>query len=119
MTTLPIRQEYRPELASRGGWLGAFYCFSFLSGLAFLRSAMATVISGSGGGLTALILAVVILVAWLGLLMRKRWAYYVLLAVGVFWFAVTAVDMIAAPERMLVTDWAFDLPTLSVEGLPQ
>jgi hypothetical protein len=107
---IPLRQEYHPNLAKIRGWLAFFCGFSFLSILAFLRSAMATVISGTDGGLIALIIAAIMLVAWVGLLRRKRWTYYLFLIVGIFWLAVTAVAIIRAPDQLLLTDWAFDLP---------
>lgn len=109
---IPLRQEYHPELATQRGWLAFFYGFSLLSMQAFLRSAMATVISGAGGGLIALIISVVMAVAWVGLLRRKRWAYYLYLALGAFWLASTAVAIVGAPDRLLLTDWAFDMPIL-------
>jgi hypothetical protein len=109
---IPLRQEYDPGLTRIRGWLALFCGFAFLSILAFLRSAMATVISGSGGGLVSLIIAAVLLVAWIGLLRRKRWSYYLLLIVGFFWLAVTAAGLISAPDQWLFKDWAFDLPVI-------
>ena len=55
---IPLRQEYDPGLTRIRGWLALFCGFAFLCILAFLRSAMATVISGSGGGLVSLVIAV-------------------------------------------------------------
>ena len=109
---IPIRQDYQPNLARIRGWLAVFSVFAFLSMLAFLRSAMATVISGSGGGLIALVIGASLLIAWVGLLMHKRWSYYLFLIVGLFWLAMMAVELMMAPDRWLIGDWAFDVPAL-------
>lgn len=108
-----LRQDYDPGLAKIRGWLAVFCGFAFLSVLAFLRSAMATVISGAGGGgLVSLVIAVVLLAAWVGLLMHKRWSYYLFLMVGCFWLAVTTAGLVSTPEQWLFKDWAFDLPLI-------
>jgi len=108
-----LRQEYDPDLARIRGWLAVFCGFAFLSILAFLRSALATVVSGAGGGgLVALGIALVLLVAWVGLLGHKRWSYYLFLIVGGFWLAMTTAGLISAPDQWLVGDWAFDAPLL-------
>ena len=107
---IPLRQEYHPNLTSIRGWLAFFCGFAFFSFLAFLRSAMASVMSGTDGGLIALIIALSILVAWIGLLRRRRWAYYLFLVIGIFWLAVTAIAIAGAPDQSLLKDWAFDLP---------
>ena len=110
---IPLRQDYAPDLARIRGWLLAFSLFAFLSILAFLRSAMATVISGvGGGGLIALVMALVLLIAWIGLLMHKRWSYYLYLATGLFWLIMTGLELITAPDQWLFGDWAFDAPVL-------
>lgn len=110
--TIPLRQEYDPNLAAIRGWLAFFSAFTLLSFLAFLRSAMATVVAGRGGGLIALIIAALLLVAWIGLLRRWRWSYFLFLAVGFAWLAMMAIAIVSAPDQMLVRDWAFDLPAL-------
>jgi hypothetical protein len=106
---IPFRQEYRAELANKGGWLAFFFALSLLSVLAYFRMAMAAVISGAGQGLIALVVALVMLVAWIGLLRGKRWAYYLFLAVGGFLLAWMTIDMIAAPDMLFHRDWAFDI----------
>jgi hypothetical protein len=109
---IPLRQEYHSNLAKIRGWLAIFCGFVFLSFLAFLRSALAEITSGKDGALLALIISALILVAWVGLLRRKRWAYYLFLVISIFWLIATAVAIVRAPGQMLLKDWAFDLPLL-------
>lgn len=107
-----LRQKYIPDLAKIRGWLAVFCGFAFLSFLAFLRSTLAAVMSGRDGALISLVIAVLILAAWIGLLRRKRWAYYLFLIIGIFWLVTTAVSIAGAPGQSLRKDWAFDLPIL-------
>jgi hypothetical protein len=106
------RAEYQASLASKGGWLGFFTFFSFLTMLAFLRGALASVVSGSGGALTSLVLGLITLVALAGLLLRKRWAYYLFVALGVFLLLQLGLVMLSTPDKLLYTDWKFDVPVI-------
>jgi hypothetical protein len=36
----------------------------------------------------------------------------VYLALGAFWLASTVVAIVGAPNQLLLTDWAFDMPIL-------
>ena len=110
--TIHLRQEYHPNLTKIRGWLAVFSGFAFLSFLAFVRSALAAVVSGRDGALISLVIAALVLVAWVGLLRRKHWSYYLFLAIAIFWLAATAITIISAPDQMLIKDWAFDLPVL-------
>ena len=109
---IPLRQDYQPDLAGIRGWLAFFAVFAGLGCLAFLRSAMATVVAGRGGGLIALTIALCLLVAWIGLLRRWRWSYYLYLAIGAAWLVFTTLTIIGAPDQALTRDWAFDLPAV-------
>ena len=111
-----LRQQYDANLANLRGWLLVFSGFAFLSSLAFVRAAMAAVISGRGGALISLVIAVLIFAAWAGLLRRRHWAYHLFLLIGVFWLAATVIEIFTAPNQILTRDWAFDLPAL-IEGL--
>jgi hypothetical protein len=109
---IPLRQEFNPDLENKGGWLSFFLFFSVLSVLAFFRSAAATVVSGRGEGLTLLAIAIFLLVAVIGLVLRKRWAYYLMVFIGVFLLLYTAMLIFMAPGLAMVRDWAFDVPPL-------
>ena len=80
--------------------------------LAFLRGAMASVMSGSGGGLVSLVLGLITLVALTVLLLRKRWAYYLFVALGVFLLIQLGISMLSAPDKLFYTDWKFDVPVV-------
>ena len=80
--------------------------------LAFLRGALASVVSGSGGALISLVLGLVTLVALIGLLLSKRSAYYLFVALGVFLILQFGLAMLSAPDKLFYTDWKFDLPVI-------
>jgi len=107
-----LRPEYHASLASKGGWLSIFKFFAVLTMLAFLRGALASVVSGSGGALMSLILGLITLVALVGLLLRKGWAYYLFVALGVFLLIKLGLAMLSAPDMLFYTDWKFDLPVI-------
>ncbi|HJP03597.1 MAG: hypothetical protein CL799_11065 [Chromatiales bacterium] len=107
-----LRSEFQPELANKGGWLTVFFIFATLAFLAYLRGAAASVVSGGAGGLASLVLAFAILVALIGLLRRKRWAYYLFLMIGAFVLVLQGFVMFSAPEQVFYTDWKFDLPII-------
>ena len=111
-----LRPEYQASLASKGGWLSIFIFFAFLTMLAFLRGAMASVMSGSGGGLVSLVLGLITLVALAVLLLRKRWAYYLFVALGVFLLIQLGIAMLSDPDKLFYTDWKFDVP-VAIEWL--
>jgi len=105
-----LRPEYQAALATKGGWLSIFIVFVLLAMLAFLRSAAASVVSGGVGGVMSLVLALLMFVPLIGLLIRKRWAYYMFLAVGIFLLIQLSLGMLASPDKLLYTDWKFDMP---------
>ncbi|MDP6437209.1 MAG: hypothetical protein QF790_04605 [Gammaproteobacteria bacterium] len=107
-----LRSEFQPELANKGGWLTVFFIFATLAFLAYLRAAAASVVSGIGGGMVSLVIALAILVALLGLLWRKRWAYYGFLLIGAFILVWQGLAILSAPDQLFFMDWKFDLPIL-------
>ena len=109
---IPFKQEYDPALAKIGGWLLAFYIFAGLSILAYLRVSMAAVVTALQVGRYGWVIALVILVAMIGLLCRKRWAYYLFLGMGGFLLVDGGLAMFAAPDQLLLQDWMFDMPIL-------
>jgi hypothetical protein len=111
-----VRPQYQVALASKGGWLSCFILFAFLTVLAFLRGAIADVISGSDNGLLPLVLCVVTLVALVLLLLRKPLAYYLFVALGIFTLVQLGLAMLSAPDKLLYTDWKFDVP-VAIEWL--
>ena len=110
--SIPFRQEYDPTLATVGGWLLIFYIFTGLSILAYLRVSMAAVIIALQVGRYGWVIALVMLLAMIGLLRRKRWAYYLFLGIGVFLLVGGGLAMLTAPDQLLFQDWMFDMPTL-------
>lgn len=107
-----LRPEYRAELASKGGWLSIFIVVAVLEVLAYLRSAAASVVSGGEGAQISLALFLAIFVALIGLLLRKRWSYYMFVLIGIFLLILLAMAMFASPDKLLFTDWKFDVPVL-------
>jgi len=107
-----LRPEYQASLASKSGWLSVFIYFAFLTMLAFLRGAVASVMSGGTDGLSSLLLALITLVALAVLLLRKRWAYYLFVALGFFLLMQLGIAMLAAPDKLFYTDWKFDVPVI-------
>jgi hypothetical protein len=105
-----LRPEYQASLTSKGGWLSVFIVFAFLTTLAFLRGALANVISGMPGGLLSLVLGLITLVAFTGLLLRKRWAYFLFITLGVCLLIQLGLAMLSAPDKLFYTDWRFDMP---------
>ena len=81
---IPFRREYDPALARVGGWLLVFYIVTCLAILAYLRVSMAAVITALQVGRYGWVIALVMLVAMIGLLRRKRWAYYLFVGIGLF-----------------------------------
>ena len=110
MIIMHLRPEYQASLASKGGWLSIYIFFAFLTMLTFFRGALASVVSGSGGALVSLTLGLITLVALAGLLKRKRWAYYLFVALGVFLLIQLGLAMLSAPDKLFYTDWKFDVP---------
>jgi hypothetical protein len=106
------RPEYQASLASSGGWLRVFIIFALLTMPAFLRDALVSVASGSGGGLIALVLCLITMVALVGLLLGKRWAYYLFVAFGFFLLIQLGLAILSAPSNLLYTDWKFDVPVI-------
>lgn len=110
--TVPFRREYEPGLAHVRGWLLFFYIHMSLTILAFLRVSLAAVVTALPVGRYDWIMALVLLVAMIGLLRRKAWAYYLFLLAGIFHLVRLSIGIIAAPGQMLVGDWMFDTPAL-------
>ena len=109
---IPFKQEYDPALAKIGGWLLVFYIFAGLSILAYLRVSIAAIITALPVGRYGWVIALVTLVAMIGLLCRKRWAYYLCLGMGAFLLADGGLAMLTAPDQLLLQDWMFDMPIL-------
>lgn len=101
-----------PALAKIRGWLLFFSIFSILTALAYLRVSAASVVTGMQHGRTEWILGVVLFVGIVGLLRRKSWAYYLLVAFGVYQLISMGWSMIQAPDQLLFRDWMFDMPIL-------
>ena len=110
--SIPFRLEYVPELARVGGWLLVFYIFTTLSILAYLRVSMAAVVTALPVGRYGWVVALVTLVAMIGLLRRKPWAYYLFLGIGLYLLVSGGLAMIQAPHQLLFQDWMFDMPIL-------
>ena len=110
--SIPLRQEYDPALAKVGGWLLIFYIVTGLSILAYVRVSMAAVVIALQVGRYAWVIALVMLVAMIGLLLRKRWAYYLFLGIGLFLLVSGGLAMLTAPDQLLFQDWMFDMPIL-------
>ncbi len=110
--TIPFRQEYDPALARVGGWLLIFYIVTGLTILAYLRVSMAAVITALQVGRYGWVIALVMLVAMIGLLRRKRWAYYLFVGIGLFLLVSGGLAMLTAPDQLLFQDWMFDMPIL-------
>jgi hypothetical protein len=110
--TIPFRREYDPALAKVGGWLLIFYIVTGLSILAYLRVSMAAVITALQVGRYGWVIALVMLVAMIGLLRRKRWAYYLFVGIGLFLLVSGGLAMLTAPDQLLFQDWMFDMPIL-------
>ena len=108
--TIPFRQEYDPALARVGGWLLIFYIVTGLTILAYLRVSMAAVITALQVGRYGWVIALVMLVAMIGLLRRKRWAYYLFVGIGLFLLVSGGLAMLTAPDQLLFQDWMFDMP---------
>ncbi len=60
----------------------------------------------------ARILALLMLLAMIGLLLRKRWAYYLFLGIGLFLLVSGGLAMLNEPDQLLFQDWMFDMPIL-------
>ena len=110
--SIPLRQEYDPALAKVGGWLLIFYIVTGLGILAYLRVSMAAVVIALQVGRYAWVIALIMLLAMIGLLLRKRWAYYLFLSIGLFLLVSGGLAMLTAPDRLLFQDWMFDMPIL-------
>ena len=110
--TIPFRREYDPALARVGGWLLVFYIVIGLSILAYLRVSMAAVVTALQVGRYGWVIALVMLVAIIGLLRRKRWAYYLFVGIGLFLLVSGGIAMLTAPDQLLFQDWMFDMPIL-------
>ena len=110
--TIPFRREYDPTLAKVGGWLLVFYIVIGLSILAYLRVSMAAVVTALQVGRYGWVIALVMLVAIIGLLRRKRWAYYLFVGIGLFLLVSGGIAMLTAPDQLLFQDWMFDMPIL-------
>lgn len=110
--TIPFRREYDPALARVGGWLLIFYIVTGLGILAYLRVSMAAVITALQVGRYGWVIALVMLVAMIGLLRRKRWAYYLFVGIGLFLLVSGGLAMLTAPDQLLFQDWMFDMPIL-------
>ncbi len=110
--TIPFRQEYDPALARVGGWLLIFYIVTGLTILAYLRVSMAAVITALQVGRYGWVIALVMLVAMIGLMRRKRWAYYLFVGIGLFLLVSGGLAMLTAPDQLLFQDWMFDMPIL-------
>ena len=109
---IPFKQEYDPALAKIGGWLLIFYIFIGLSILAYFRVSLAAIITALQVGRYGWVIALVMLVAMIGLLCRKRWSYYLFLGIGTFLLVDGGLAMLTAPEQLLLQDWMFDMPIL-------
>ncbi len=110
--TIPFRQEYDPALARVGGWLLIFYIVTGLGILAYLRVSMAAVITALQVGRYGWAIALVMVVAMIGLLRRKQWAYYLFVGIGLFLLVSGGLSMLSAPDQLLFQDWMFDMPIL-------
>lgn len=110
--TIPFRREYEPALAKVRGWLLIFYIVTGLSILAYLRVSMAAVVTALQVGRYGWVIALVMLVAMIGLLRRKRWAYYLFVGIGLFLLVSGGLAMLTAPDQLLFQDWMFDMPIL-------
>jgi hypothetical protein len=110
--TIPFRQEYDPALARVGGWLLIFYIVTGLGILAYLRVSMAAVITALQVGRYGWAIALVMVVAMIGLLRRKQWAYYLFVGIGLFLLVSGGLSMLTAPDQLLFQDWMFDMPIL-------
>ncbi len=108
--TIPFRQEYDPALARVGGWLLIFYIVTGLGILAYLRVSMAAVITALQVGRYGWAIALVMVVAMIGLLRRKQWAYYLFVGIGLFLLVSGGLSMLTAPDQLLFQDWMFDMP---------
>jgi len=109
---IPFKQEYDPALAKIGGWLLIFCVFIGLSILAYFRVSLAAIITALQVGRYGWVIALVMLVAMIGLLCRKRWSYYLFLGIGTFLLVDGGLAMLTAPEQLLLQDWMFDMPIL-------
>ena len=105
---IPFKQEYDPALAKIGGWLLVFYIFAGLSILAYLRVSIAAIITALPVGRYGWVIALVTLVAVIGLLCRN----YLFLGMGAFLLADGGLAMLTAPDQLLLQDWMFDMPIL-------
>ena len=110
--SIPLRQEYDPALAKVGGWLLIFYIVTGLGILAYLRVSMAALITALQVGRYGWAIALVMVVAMIGLLRRKQWAYYLFVGIGLFLLVSGGLSMLTAPDQLLFQDWMFDMPIL-------
>ncbi len=110
--TIPFRQEYDPALARVGGWLLIFYIVTGLGILAYLRVSMAALITALQVGRYGWAIALVMVVAMIGLLRRKQWAYYLFVGIGLFLLVSGGLSMLTEPDQLLFQDLMFDMPIL-------